>query len=133
MLVAGIAYSRLPRNRQAGAFSFHPSTPYFHYSPAVAPARGRILVVHGLDSSKDVMNLLCYALADAGFELYSIDLPGHGGSRDPFDGLRARHAVEKALDEISPGAVLGHSFGAAILMDLASDREFDSLVLLSPP
>jgi alpha-beta hydrolase superfamily lysophospholipase len=55
-------------------------------------------VVHGLDASKSVTNILSSALADAGFEVFSIDLPGHGDSSVPFTAFSARAAVEQVLN-----------------------------------
>jgi alpha-beta hydrolase superfamily lysophospholipase len=132
-VAASAAYYRLPAARTFGIFLTDPPTPYYHYSP-VGQSRGRILVVHGLDANKELMNVLCFGLAESGLDVYSIDLPGHGDSDSGFDGLKARRAVEGVLDRLGPNtAVVGHSFGASLLLDLAADRDFGSMVLLSPP
>jgi hypothetical protein len=90
--------------------------------------------VHGLDSNKNLMNMMSFALADAGFEVYSIDLPGHGDSEAPFNGLRSRRVLEAVFDRLGPDTIaIGHSFGAALLLDAANDRDFGTLVLFSPP
>jgi alpha-beta hydrolase superfamily lysophospholipase len=88
LVLAAIAYARLPR-RDLGIFATNPPTPYFHYTP-IGISQGRILVVHGLDASKNVTSMLSYALTDAGFEVFSIDLPGHGDSPVPFTGSAPR-------------------------------------------
>ena len=132
VLLAVVAYSQLPGVRLPGTFAIDPPTPYFHYFP-IGSEHGRILVVHGLDASKEMMNLLCYALAEAGFDVYSIDMPGHGDSTAGFNAVRARDAVSEALDILGPHTiVLGHSLGGALLLDLASERGFEKMVLLSP-
>src|SRR5262249_42217065 len=132
-VAASSIYFRLPGARTFGIFPIDPPTPYFHYSP-IGESRGRILVVHGLDASKELMNVLCFGLAESGLDVYSIDLPGHGDSTSGFNGLKGKHVVETVLDRLGPNtAVLGHSFGASLLMDLAAERDFGSMVLLSPP
>lgn len=129
--VTAVAYSRLPGTREAGAFAFEPRTPYFRYSNG--NTRGRILVVHGLNASKSMMNMLSFALADAGFEVFSIDLPGHGSSNVAFNGVLAGEAVARALDTLGPDTnVVGHSLGGALLLDVASTRPVGNMVLFSP-
>ena len=91
------------------------------------------LLVHGLNSSKEFMQTIGMALADAGFDTYAIDLPGHGDSNAAFDSDETRRAVESVLDSfrVTP-IVVGHSMGASILADIAPTRRFHSMVLLSP-
>ena len=117
--------------RKNGFLSTKPPTPYIHYLSAVEPHR-RVLVVHGLDSNKEFMQIFCAALADAGFEVYAIDLPGHGDSTSGFNGLLARGVVEQAVSYLSPDVAVGHSMGASLLIDLAHDVNFPALVLISP-
>jgi pimeloyl-ACP methyl ester carboxylesterase len=118
--------------RQFGVFNADPPTPYFHYVPQ-GQRRGQVLVVHGLDANKEMMNLLCMGLSDAGFEVYSIDLPGHGDSKVGFNAVVARQAVNGVLDTLGPDTiVIGHSLGGALLLDLASARSYGTMVLLSP-
>ncbi len=132
LVVTGMAYSRLPGNRESGIFDTDPPTPYFHYSPTGA-LRGRVLVVHGLDSAKNVMNIISFGLADAGFEVFSMDLPGHGESRAGFNAIQARRTVESVLDTLGPGtAVLGHSLGGGLLLDMAIEHPVGRMVLFSP-
>jgi pimeloyl-ACP methyl ester carboxylesterase len=132
LVVTGTAYYRLPGNRENSTFDTDPPTPYFHYRPTGTP-RGRILVAHGLDSTSNVMNVISYGLADAGFEVFSIDLPGHGESRAPFNAIRARNVIGSVLDKLGPQtAVLGHSFAGAMFLDLAAERPFGRMVLFSP-
>ena len=131
LLLAG--WSSKPSGiRQYGVFAADPATPYFHYA-AEGQQRGRVLVIHGLDANKELMNLLCLGLSDTGFEVYSIDLPGHGDSKVGFNAISARQAVKTALDTLGPDTiVIGHSLGAALLLDLASERSYGTMVLLSP-
>jgi len=132
LTVTGTAYSRLPGNRESGVFDTDPPTPYFHYRP-IGTLRGRVLVIHGLDAAKNVMNILSFGLADAGFEVFSIDLPGHGESRGRFNAVQASSVVGSVLDKLGPQTiVLGHSFGAAVLLELANERPMERMVLFSP-
>lgn len=130
--LVALQYSRLTSNRQSGVFAADPPTPYFHYLPRI-PNHGRVLMVHGLNGNKEMMNPLGFALADAGFDVYSIDLPGHGASRVPFSSIRAKEAVVHVLDQLGPDtSVLGHSLGGGLLLDIANDRPFHKMVLFSP-
>src|SRR5262249_30507036 len=73
-------------------------------------------------------------LADGGFEVYNIDLPGHGDSKVPFQTDRAQQAIHNAKVFLGDDTIaLGHSMGAGLLMDLAATERFSTLVLLSPP
>lgn len=131
LILAGWS-SRPSGIRQSGVFAADPPTPYFHYTPS-GQKLGQVLVVHGLDASKEMMNLLCLGLSDAGFEVYSIDLPGHGDSKTGFNAMVARRAVNAVLDTLGPNTiVIGHSLGGALLLDLASERSYGTMVLLSP-
>jgi pimeloyl-ACP methyl ester carboxylesterase len=79
------------------------------------------------------MRLLSNALADGGFDVYNIDLPGHGTSSKPFEASLARDTIRAVAAQIQPDIVLGHSLGAGLLLDLAGDQHFSTMVLLSPP
>jgi len=124
--------SKLPGIRESGIFATDPPSPYFHFLPR-GQEIGKVLVVHGLDANKEVMNLLCRGMADAGFNVYAMDMPGHGASTVGFNTILARQAVNAALDVLGPDTIaMGHSLGGALLLDLANDRSFGTLVLLSP-
>jgi pimeloyl-ACP methyl ester carboxylesterase len=130
--LASAGLSALQPPGTTGVLQTNPPTPYFH-TYTTSASRGRILVVHGLDASKDTMQMLSAALADGGFEVYSIDMPGHGDSTAGFDASLARETIRQTAAEIRPDVVLGHSLGAGLLLDLAEDQHFPTMVLLSPP
>jgi pimeloyl-ACP methyl ester carboxylesterase len=117
--------------QEKGTLPTNPPTPYIHYISHAEPHR-RALVVHGLDSNKEFMQIFSSALADAGVEVYAIDLPGHGDSSAGFNGLLATSALEQAISVIKPDIAVGHSMGAALLIDLAHDVKFRDLILISP-
>ena len=80
------------------------------------------------------MHLISASLADGGFEVYDIDLPGHGDSSVPFQTGRAQQAIRNARAYLGEKTiVLGHSLGAGLLLDLSATEQFSTLVLLSPP
>jgi pimeloyl-ACP methyl ester carboxylesterase len=118
--------------RETGVFPIDPPTPFLHYSPEGLP-RGRVLVVHGMAASKETTQLISAALTDGGFEVYAIDLPGHGDSPVGFDVTFGERAIRHTLDRIGMNTiVVGHSLGAALLLDLAAKDQFSTMVLLSP-
>ena len=125
--------SALERNHESGILPIEPPTPYIRYFGHDSPI-GRVLVVHGLDVNKEVMRPISAALADGGFEVYSIDLPGHGDSTAPFRTDLAQQAIRSAKTFLGDKTiVLGHSMGAGLLLDLAATEPFSTMVLLSPP
>ena len=132
-LSAWARLSTLEPLNETAVFQIDPPTPYIHYVPADA-SRGRVLVVHGLDVSKETTKLMSQSLADGGFEVYNIDLPGHGGSAAGFEAGLAQKAILNVMRRIGEDTiVLGHSLGAGLLLDLAENRHFSTMVLLSPP
>jgi pimeloyl-ACP methyl ester carboxylesterase len=132
-LLAWAQSAALEPPQESGILPIDPPTPYIHYA-AGPPERGRIIVVHGLDVSKEVMRITSEALADGGFEVYDIDLPGHGDSKFPFQTDLAQKAILNAYAFVGKdAAVLGHSLGAGLLLDLAATEQFATIVLLSPP
>ncbi len=131
--LAWIQSSALEPKYESGVLPIDPPTPYIHYFGPSSPP-GRILVVHGLDVSKETMHLISAALADGGFEVYNIDLPGHGDSTARFQTDLAEQAISRAKVFLGEKTiVLGHSLGAGLLLDLAANEHFSKMVLLSPP
>jgi pimeloyl-ACP methyl ester carboxylesterase len=78
------------------------------------------------------MQLFSSALNDAGFEVYTIDLPGHGDSADGFNGVLADRVLGQVVSMLNPDIAAGHSMGASLLIDLAHRVQFRKLVLMSP-
>ncbi len=128
-------------------------TPALRLGPVLAPggpgsggptgAVGTVIVVHGFAGSKEFMRDIDYSLARAGFEVYGVDLPGHGRSGLPLrsDSLPAWFSElladmrQKGL--ISPGRVyfVGHSLGTAVVTKGALDNPglgVRGVVALSP-
>jgi len=132
-ILAWAQYSALEPKQESGILPIDPPTPYIHYFPANS-LLGRVLVIHGLDVSKEVTRLISAALADGGFEVYDIDLPGHGDSVAKFGTDLAQQAINNAKVFLGEKTiVLGHSLGAGLVLDLAATEQFSTIILLSPP
>jgi pimeloyl-ACP methyl ester carboxylesterase len=130
--LAWTQFSVLEPKQESGILPIQPPTPYMRYFGD--RSAGPILVIHGLDTSKQVMHLISAALADSGFEVYAIDLPGHGDSSVGFQTDLAQQAIWNAKRFIGDKTiVLGHSLGAGLLLDLAATEQFTTMVLLAPP
>jgi pimeloyl-ACP methyl ester carboxylesterase len=101
----------------AGGVAVHEFRP----EPGGAPL-GSILVVHGWRSRTEYMRALIEGFRDAGYRVFSLDLPGHGQSLGRR--LTMVHAVEAARladDWFGPfAAVVGHSFGGAVAASAAA-------------
>ena len=83
------------------------------------PARsnsGAVLVIHGWRSRTEFMKALISSYRDAGFRVFSLDLPGHGASSGRrltlVDAVAAVHAVGESFGPFA--AIAGHSFGGAV-------------------
>jgi pimeloyl-ACP methyl ester carboxylesterase len=112
---------------------------------AVAPpgGLGTVIVVHGFAGSGEFMRNICYSLARSGFEVYAVDLPGHGrsplrldsaGLTDWFSGLLADM---RAKGRLAPGNLylVGHSLGTLVVTRGALDNPglgIRGVVALSP-
>jgi pimeloyl-ACP methyl ester carboxylesterase len=132
LFVSGFAgTAALQPPRETGTLPTHPPTPYIHYLSNAKPAQ-RALVVHGFSGNKEFMQLFSSALNDAGFEVYAIDLPGHGDSAAGFNGVLADRVVDEVVSMLNPDIAAGHSMGASLLIDLAHRVQFPKLVLMSP-
>src|SRR5213596_2099068 len=62
-LLASIEDSALAPKHDLGTFLIDPPTPYTHYLPPDVP-KGKVLAVHGLDVSREVMSFISAGLAD---------------------------------------------------------------------
>ena len=132
-LLALIQESSLAPRHDSGTFLIEPPTPYTRYLPTNTP-KGKVLAIHGLDVSREVMSFISAALADGGFEVYAIDLPGHGASTVKFQTALAEQAIRNVAAKLGADTiVLGHSLGAGLLLDLAANQHFSTMVILSPP
>ena len=85
-----------------------------------------VLLIHGAGMDRTVWSLQARYLAHHGRAVLALDLPGHGKSAGPALNSIAAMAdwVAALLDkmEIPQAALVGHSMGALIALDLAGRR-----------
>jgi len=85
-----------------------------------------VLLLHGAGMDRTVWSLQARYLAHHGRAVLALDLPGHGKSAGPALNSIPEMAdwVAKLLDktEIPQAALVGHSMGALIALDLAARR-----------
>lgn len=104
-----------------------------------------VVLMHGFSLDRRSMSSLARALAGAGYAVLSVDAPGHGENRNPFDPVWGRadaqadtfgRAVDflRASPHVDGGriAVGGHSMGASAALDYATrDSGLDATLLIS--
>ena len=110
--------------------------------PPASPAKGTILLLHGVRLDKRSSTLVALSLSDAGYRTVLVDLPGHGGSagryltygaREPRDISRLLDALSASGVKLGPVGAYGFSYGAAVAIDLAaSDQRVRSIVAVAP-
>ena len=96
-----------------------------------------ILLLHGAGGSTHSFRDLFEILAES-YRVTMVDLPGHGFTQ--LGGQRRSGLTAMATDlsallaalEITPTAIVGHSAGAAIALELARDRPDLKLVGINP-
>lgn len=103
------------------------------------PAKGTALLVHGFTASPWEMRPLGEALAEAGFLVLCVLLPGHGTTVADLAGRRYEEwlaTVQEGYGQLAekglPVFGVGMSTGALLLLALAAREKFTGLALLSP-
>src|SRR3954471_17117003 len=91
-----------------------------------------IVLVHGAWHGAWCWDQLLPLLDAAGVEAVALDLPGHGGSAEPFGDLHAdADSVRHFLDDgEGPVVLVGHSYGGAVVTDAGSHPRVRHLVYL---
>ena len=85
-----------------------------------------IVLLHGTGGTLNTWNAVAPLLEDR-FRLLALDLPGHGGTSFPgFEAMTCASmaaSVGSAITAVGvlPSAVVGHSAGAAIMLQMAAD------------
>jgi len=95
---------------------------------AGADPRATVVLVHGLGSSSHIWDLVGPLLARDGFRVVALDQRGHGESDQPDQGYDFRSIVAdlsgfmEAIGIAGPGVMVGHSWGASVLLHVAVAR-----------
>ncbi len=98
-----------------------------------------LVALHGVAASATELAPLLHRLRSGAGRVFALDLPGHGWSDDPPDGLTRetlirglREAIDAVLDE--PAYVFGNSLGGLAAIRLAQERSerVRGLILCSP-
>ena len=99
--------------------------------------KGTLLFLHGWRSEAAVWQRAMQALAEEGFAVYALDLPGFGGSQNPSHAFSVRDYAETVLafvEKLGLGGVIliGHSFGGRIAIVFAAEhaKHVSKLVLV---
>jgi pimeloyl-ACP methyl ester carboxylesterase len=109
-----------------------------HYQEAGDENAPAIVLIHGFISSTLIWSDVFLPLADAGFRVIAIDMPGYGYSEKPADGQYTidwqAHTIVSLLDslEIDTATIVGASYGGAVAATIALDypERVEQLVLV---
>lgn len=127
-----------PLSRYAGTDGA--SLAYRQYEPNGA-AIGSVTLIHGSSASSNSMHPMAKALMKAGYQVFALDVRGHGasGSRGHIDYVGQLEddlaAFTRCVRPASPSTLVGFSSGGGFVLRVAgSERQslFDSYLLLSP-
>lgn len=102
--------------------------------------RSGCLLIHGLTSTPQEMRELGEHLADSGFTVNGVRLPGHGTHPDDLSARSWSHwyaAAERELEKLQSDCdhayVMGLSLGGALALLLAARHEVGGVVAMSTP
>ena len=111
---------------------------YVHVGSKVV---GSVVLVHGLGTSSGSMHVLAKSFAAAGFDVYSLDIRGHGESGVMGQIMYVGQLEDdiedfvRAIKPTRPLTLVGYSAGGGFALRIAgSSRQklFDNYVLLAP-
>jgi dipeptidyl aminopeptidase/acylaminoacyl peptidase len=112
------------------------------YAPPSA-ARAAVVLVHGVDADRSSLLFETRVLAEAGFGVLALDLPGQGASGGKTEwGIPERRAISAAVDwlqhrgEVDPKRIgaYGLSMGAYVLAQTAViDKRIAAITLAASP
>lgn len=109
---------------------------YYRYY-GTSNKRASIVCIHGILSDSRLFNNFASALLNKGFDIYAIDLPGYGLSKDDEGNLNFEHVIESIHNFITSindkPFLLGFSLGTIYAIHYASRyNDIKGLVLASP-
>jgi pimeloyl-ACP methyl ester carboxylesterase len=87
-----------------------------------SPSRGRVLLLHGWSGRAAFMSSFIETLLEAGYDILSVDLPGHGESAGKELHIPlALTALDAVHERFGPWhGVIAHSFGGAIALAMVA-------------
>lgn len=102
--------------------------------------KGRYLLIHGLNDSAGIWYSLARSLAQRGYDVRAILLPGHGNTPEALLTVRYQQWLQAArlhfqhwYDDSVPFYIGGFSLGSVIATVLALEQDgIDGLFLISP-
>ncbi len=112
---------------------------YFEHTSDLAPGYSAV-ILHGLSANRKLMEPVARWMATARLRAYSIDMPGHGDSTEPFSFQGAEQCAAEFLatltarGELDPArtVLVGHSTGAGIAIRLADRFDAAATIAISP-
>lgn len=157
LFLVGLSWLSISASRSDGVVTEHviigagPGRPALHLSPdaeaetAVDGPLGTAVLVHGFAASKEYLRDAGYTLARGGFDVYLVDLPGHGRAPDRLDQSEVAAWFAGLLSDLSDAGrlrgdgfyVVGHSLGSLVVTDgarlaTAAGLPVRAVVALSP-
>jgi carboxylesterase len=126
--------ARLARDPHTGVL---PGAQELDLGPRDAPAAA--ILVHGFIGAADNFDGLPHAIADAGWRVRVMRLPGHGTSPLDFQRVTPQDLIDAVHDEVlamrrehDVVVLIGHSMGGALSTLVAAKEPLDGLVLAAP-
>jgi alpha-beta hydrolase superfamily lysophospholipase len=105
------------------------TTYYQHWSPGTSPSRARLVVVHGFGEHSELYRHLAEFFVDRSYEVFALDLRGHGRSAGPRGFIRNWDEYREDVDTLMkvaedsvpslPAFLVGHSMGGLIVIEYA--------------
>lgn len=125
-------------------FEYAPRRPDDSSDPTPRPPAGKgdhaILAIHGIAGSAAQLREMSKKLAQEGFHVYGVTLPGHGTDPEDLYGMTWRRwygYVEAEFDRLHEihrsVSVMGFSLGAALGVRLAMNRPVEKLICMATP
>lgn len=125
-------YGSGARRRDAGAITDATRVEIAGHSGFAVGSGPLVLAVHGWGGRSAQMVPLAHHLAQAGYRVVAVDLPGHAGG-PPTDVKEAAAALRSVAAETgAPAVVIGHSFASMVVRLAFADDPPPVVVLLAP-
>jgi len=114
--------------------------PFELQASPLAPYKGKYLLIHGLNDSAGIWYSMAESLAQQGYDVRAILLPGHGNTPEALLTVRyqqwlkaARQQFKIWYDDSTPFYIGGFSLGSVIATVLTLEHKgIDGLLLVSP-